>query len=506
MLHPGTAARGSLACALVLGTTAALAPIDAGAQSLWEAFPLPKSDWQLFSGLTYSDNVTKAPDGQSDTIATVGATGAFFRDSGRLRANVRATAWYDEYLQNTYDGELLGALAGSLRYELWPERLSWALDDTYGQTTSNTFQAATPGNRANANFFSTGPDITVRFGAVAGLRVGARYELNTYDDGTLDEDRLRANATLFRRFSGTTTGSINASAARTEYQDGSVTLANGAAATSYDIRELYGRWEMRRARYAVSFDAGSTEVEQKGLTERSPLGRLSFYRRMTPSLNLNLSAGQEYRSGADILRDSINGVRIVNNQVVYIPPGLDPRFVYDVIADLNVRSQPIKYQFARAYLDFVRPRTTVGFGGSTGRERFQFAGQNLDRNVWDVGVSVTRRFWPTLSGTLAANYYDRKFLNLPNADRNTTVTGQLSWQFTSQLAVNAGLRHERRESDIDLFSYRENVVFVGVTFGRAKAPLTALPGGTEPASVNPAPPTAPNPAPPATPLPRSGAT
>lgn len=481
-----------------------LAPSLAHAQDVWDAFPLPKSDWQLFSGLTFSDNVTKSPDGRSDTIATVGATGAFFKDEGRLRANVRATAWYDHYLNGTYDGEVLGALAGKVRYDVLPERLSWVFEDTYGQTASDTFRPATPGNRTNANFLSTGPDVALRFGAVSGLRLGGRYELNTFDDGTLDEERLRGNATLFRRFSGTSTGSINASAARTEYRGGTVTLTDGTAAQGYDIRELYGRWELRRARYAFSIDAGATEVEQESLTERSPLTRLSFYRRVTPSISLNVSAGQEYRSGADILRDSINGVRIVNNEVVYIPPGLDPRFVFDVIADLNVRSQPIRYQFARAYVDVVRERTTFGFGGSAGRERFQFAGQNLDRDVWDVGVSVTRRFRPALTGTLAANYYDRRFLNLPNGDRNTAVTAQMSWQVSAQLALNAGLRHERRESDVELFTYRENLAFVGVTFGRPKPVLSGPPAGTVPARGTPGPASTPNPAPPVTPVPQAG--
>jgi hypothetical protein len=497
MRHPSTAA-----AAWFLPAALALAPGVARAQDVWDAFPLPKSDWRVFSGLTHSDNVTKSPDAQADTIATVGATGAFFKDGGRLRANVRATAWYDEYLDNTYDGQLLGALAATVRYDLLPERLSWVFDDTYGQTTSNTFQPATPGNRANANFLSTGPDATLRFGPVAGLRVGARYERNTYDDGTLDENRYRANAMLFRRFSGTTTGSINASAARTEYQGGTVTLASGQTADRYDIRELYGRWEMRRARYALSFDAGSTEVEQKGAKERSPLGRLTFYRRLSPSFNLNLSAGQEYRSGADILRDSINGVRIVNNQVVYIPPGLDPAFVFNVIADLNVRSQPIKYQSARASIDYVGPRTTVNVGGSTGRERFQFAGQNLDRDVWDAGVAVTRRLWPTLTGTLAANYYDRKFLNLPNSDRNTAITGQVSWQVTSQFALNGGYRYERRRSDVDLFSYSENLVYVGVTFGRPRT-AAGLPASLTPGAAEPTPSPVPNPAMPVTPRPTS---
>jgi hypothetical protein len=474
-----------LRAAVALVAAAGVTP--AFGQSVWESFPLPKSDWALFSGITASDNVTRSPDKVSDQVLSVGGTGAFFRDEGRLRANVRGSAWYEHYLQDTYKGELLGSLAALVRYDLIPERISWTLEDTYGQTTTNQFQPATPGNRSNANFFSTGPDFTLRLGQTSGLRVGGRYEMSTFEDGQqLDEERVRANAGLFHRLSGTTTVSLNASASQTDFKNGQVQLGDGQTADGYDIREGYGRLEMRRARYTVSLDGGVTQVEQKGVQEESPLLRLSFYRRLTPSLNLNLSGGQEYRSGGDILRDSIQGVRFLNNQVVYIPPGVDPAFVFNVIQDLNARSQPVKYEFANGSLDLVRPRTTFSVSGGAGRERFQFSGQNLDRDVWSGSVRVAHRLRPNVSTTASVNYYDRQFINLVGGDRTLAGIVQLQWQYTSQIALNAGYRYERRKADFAEFSYNENMIYVGFTYGRPKPSSLAPPSGsTTPSATGP---------------------
>jgi hypothetical protein len=483
---------------ICIGLAACAGAAPAVAQSVWESFPLPKSDWALFSGVTVSDNVTRSPDKVSDQILSVGGTGAFFRDEGRLRANVRASAWYEHYLQDTYEGELLGSLAAFLRYDLVPERISWTLEDTYGQTTSNQFQPATPGNRSNANFFSTGPDFTLRLGQASGLRLGGRYELSTFEDGQqLDEERIRATAGLFRRLSGTTTLSLNAAASQTDYRGGAVTSAEGELADGYDIREVFGRGELRRARYTLSLDGGVTEVEQRDVKEQSPLLRLSLYRRLTPSLNLNLSGGQEYRSGGDILRDSIQGVRFLNNQVVYIPPGVDPAFVFNVIQDLNARSQPVKYEFANGSLDLVRPRTAFSASGGAGRERFQFSGQNLDRDVWSGSLRVAHRLRPNVSTSASANYYDRQFVNINGGDRTLAGILQLQWQYTSQIAFNAGYRYERRNADFAEFSYRENMIYVGLTYGRPKQSSLAPPSGTTiPAGAGPAStqPTTPSPA------------
>jgi hypothetical protein len=472
-----------LRLALVVGAAlGAAAPADA--QSVWDGFPLPRSSWSVFSGATYSDNVTRAPVKTSDTTLTIGATGSLFKDEGRLYANVRASAWYEYYLDGTFDSELLGSLGAQLRYAFVPERFYWTLENTYGQTTQNTFQPASPGNRVNSNFFSTGPDVTVPFGGANGLRIGGRFELNTFDDpGQLDEERVRGNLELFRRFAPTVTGSIVGSLSETEFRDGGVVVGPGQIAEGYDIRELFGRLEARRARQALSAEIGVTEVEQRGETESSPLYRLNYYRRLSPSLNLNLGVGQEYRSGSSILQDSIQGVRVVNNQVVFIPPGVDPTFVFNVIADSTNRNQPVKYRYGRASLDLVRTRTTFSVAGTVGEERVQFSGQRLDRDTLDLGASVSRRIRPNVTGTASVAYYDRQFVTLDGGDEDLSASLQLSWQYTSRLAFNVGYRYSERDSDLDtLFTYDENMLYVGLTYGPPRQSMFATPGGATPAA------------------------
>jgi hypothetical protein len=445
---------------------AAAAPAFAQDDSIWESFPLPKSTWSLFSGVTFTDNASLSQNGKSDEIFRLGGTGAFFKDEGRLYANVRGAAWFEDYLSGSYKSKFLGSMAGALRYQIIPERLSWTLAETYGQTVANTLAPASRANQVNASFFSTGPDLTLPFGVLSGFRAGARYERNNYGGGQLNEERERGNVSLFHRFAPTTEGSLNVALTRTTFQNGTVLGADGRQADRYDIREAFGRLGTRRARYALSLDAGVSEVEQLGTKQRSPLLRANLYRRLTPSISLNLGAGQEYRNSGDILRESISGVRIVHNQVVYIPPGIDPTYVYNVIGDLNNRSQPIKYQFVRGSLDFVRPRTTFTLSGSSGRERFQFSGQSLDRDVWDAGIALSRRLRPNITATLTASYFHRNFLQLAGTDETKSAGIHFTWRVSSMVSVAGGYRHDDHQSQLGLYQYKANALFVNVSYGR----------------------------------------
>lgn len=478
MTYPidGRAVRRTRRPVLIATTLVALtAPTLVRAQSVFDGFALPRSTWSVYGGATHTDNATLAPGGPSDTIVSAGFAGAFFKDTGRLRANVRGAAQYEEYVDGTFDSDVLASLNATAQYAFVPDRFTWMVEDTYGQVASNTFQPATPSNRTNVNFFSTGPDFVLRFGAASGVRVDARYARTDYESGNIDDQRYSGTVGVFRQLSAAATVSLNAGAQRVEYQSNPV--------SGYDTQEYYARLESRRTRYALALDVGQTQVHDQGESQSTPLVRLTAYRRLSPSWNLNVAASSEYRNSGDITRAALGQGRIVNGEVVYA----DPTLTGILAANTTLVNRPVRYESLRAGLDFARVRTTLGATASAGRERYQFGGQTLGRREWRVGANATRRLRPTLRADLAFDYVKRTFtaLDQGDADRNASLT--VSWDLSSRLSTNFGVRYQRRESDLNAFSFSAKMVYIGVTYGPGRPGPQAPPElRSTPAVVAPA--------------------
>lgn len=474
---PALARAVALACPVIVGAGVA-AP--AAAQGYLGGFELPHSTWSVFGGVTHSTNATRQPDGQSDTIASVGVSGSLFRDEGRLTYRLVGNAAYEEYLENTYDGDVRASVNAGARYEFVPDRISWSVDNTFGQSATNTFAPSTPENRTNVNYFSTGPDVDLRLGGVAGLGLGARYARTDYSEGVGDDQRYSGNARLYRRLSATSTAALNASFQRVRNED-EFGFGFGRE-REYDTREYFASLDAQRARYGFSLGAGLSELSNEGRagSESEPLVRASAYRRLSPALNLNLSAGQEFRSGGDILRDAIGETRIVNGQIVFIGAGIDPQSVGAVLADLSVVNQPVKYQYARASLDWARTRTTFSIAGGQGRERYQNPGIDVDRDFTEAGLSASRRLRPNLSAQASVNWNEREFRQRGRGDQTLYAQLRLDWQLTSRFGLNFSYRHEDRQSDFSTFEYQENLFYVGVSYGPGRGPQPAGAGAAGP--------------------------
>ena len=72
---------------------------------------------------------------------------------------------YLDYLQNAYGNQLIGRFDGMAHFrDSFRERLTWVLQDDYGQAALDPFAPTTPTNLENVNYVSTGPDLAMRVG------------------------------------------------------------------------------------------------------------------------------------------------------------------------------------------------------------------------------------------------------------------------------------------------------------------------------------------------------
>ncbi len=454
--------RGSRSASLGLLVAGLAASVSARAGDIYSGLQTPHADWSAFTEVSHTDNATLQPGGPSDSIATAGLDASVYRDTGRLRANIDASTEYENYLDNTYASHVLGQLRGLVSYAFVPEQFIWAVQDTYGQLNENPLLPSTPQNRTNANVVSTGPDLSVHFAADTALQVGARYEQSNFQgsgNALNDDRRLSGNLGLVENLSQATALSLNVNAARIEYPN--------SVQPGYDQEELYGRYETRDPRTGLAVDGGVSEIREAGSTEHAPLLRLTFFRRLTPFWNLNLSAGSEFQNTANALQAALNGTQVVSGQVVAVPtgpvtgPGAGT-------ADVILTQSAFRADTARIALDFVRLRTSFDINGSLEHDRYGFGASDLDRDIYSGGASFSRRLQPSLTLLLSASYQRRQPLGPAAADRTEYGDAALDWRAGAKLVVTLAYHHEVRTTDLGGFGYRENFAYLRLAYGSPK--------------------------------------
>jgi hypothetical protein len=458
---------GGLAATSLLHAAAAVAQQDGGSTM----------NWGLTAGYGYDSNARREElNPESEGYATVGLNLNLATQTPRLDASLAGGVRYED--RELVDGgsNVYGNLAAALKYALVPERLFWTVEDTYGQTLGDPRGTNSPDNLRNTNYFTTGPDLTLRLGGSMGLNVSGRYS-RTDTEGELftglpggtpgfgnavgDDQRLEGSLALFTELSRAAKVSLNASTQRVEFR----TPGN----PGYDFQSYYAQFTSDRARYSYDVDAGVTELHDFGTTERMPLIRASFYRRLGPSGSFALQGGQEFRNGADIFRGYIETERRTSNLLFQ---GMDPVLVDALLnyvyADVSLTNRPAKYRYARADLGYSRSRTTFALGAGMTEERFQFVGIGAQRDTWDVSATLSRRLKLESSLAFTVGMDERDFDGLNAKDSTQYAMVTLNWQLTRSWTFNTWYRYETRDSDFANNSYDNSSAFVGVTYGSGR--------------------------------------
>jgi hypothetical protein len=457
---PGDLGRHGLRVAVV-AVGLACAP-GARSQQAWSGLQEPHADWALSAGASHTDDATLLPNGPSDTIATAGVSGSLYRDTGHLRADIDGSAYFQDYLDNTFSNHVLGNLRTLDSYAFVPDRFTWVLQDTFGQVTLNPQLPATPTNWISANVVSTGPDAYLQFGDQFGLSLGGRYGRSDYQSNPIaqpDDQLFTGNLGLVKNFAPKTSLSLNGSVTRIEYK--------AAGQPGYDEFDYFGRFNTQSVRAGIMIDAGYTEVRQAGSTSSDPLLRLTVFRRLTPSWNLNLSAGSEFQNAGAATQAALSGSQVLNGQTVPVGlPGATPGG--NGVANVLLNDNVFHSEHATASFDFVRPRTTIDLHASVTDQHYEFNAAGLDRNITDFGAGFTRRLRPSLTFHASASQDRQKPTVLEPGYRYTFADTGFDWHVGSWLALVLNYHHENRPADPGYPGYVENVIYLGLTYGPPK--------------------------------------
>jgi hypothetical protein len=391
-------------------------------------------------GVGFSDNIgLTTDDEQSETIASVGAEFGIDHESRRLNADVATRLEYREYLDDSYEGEIVGNLVANAVLNIIEERFTWTLEDTFGQTTRNQLAAQTPANRESVNHLSTGPDFMLALGARNQLTLRGRYVDVHYEDSDLGNNRLRGEFILSRDLSDATSLSLNVTSERVEFDD-------GALLGDFDHNEAFLSYDVDAARTSLSFDAGQAEIRSNGETQDGWIGRLELTRRASEALTLGLELGHDFSDAGNAFAE-----------LQQLQPGsVDPVPVQQTAA-------PFENEYGVVFAQYARNRTSFSVRTGYYQESYETV-PLLDRKRLTLDLGVQRHLNAKLTGHASAAYSRQEFEELDREFSDLSASLGLRWSFGRVSHLSVDYRHVDRRDDAGGASYRANELWLRVAY------------------------------------------
>ena len=393
-------------------------------------------------GMGYTNNIRRvSSDEQGEGIAQAGLELAVTERTRRLDADLVSDLAYMDYLQNTYGSQIVGDARGHAALSLIEDHLTWTFLDNFGQTQPDLFAPVTPQNSENINYFSTGPDLTLRLAPTTELRLGARYVLMTYATSPSDSDRVSGSMALTRNIAERSSVSLNAEHEHVEFSDQSVN-------TDFDSDALYLAYAAESNRTKVAIDAGVNRITIAGTKENGSLLRLELSRKLTARSTLDLAIGRDLTDAAS----SFGSQKISDNVSLNTQ-------------SLGTSSNPYTNEYINLGWHAVGSRTRLGASIDYSRENY--VGQSSqDRDLTTAEAYLSRDLGPRLSARLVGNYTKDDFEQGGDYDEMSAAFG-FSFLAGKRLRLDLSVERYDRSSDIATNEYRENRAWLKLRYGDA---------------------------------------
>jgi len=413
------------------------------------------------AGVGETDNVTLAhADKTSQTIAVTDIGFGYLEKSQRLDVDALGKFSYLDFLQNAYHNELVGRFDGDANLALVPQRLTWALQEDFGQAAIDPFTPTTPNNLENINYVATGPDLHLRFGGASFVDASARVAETHYEKSPFDNTRGIGSLAWGFKLSALSSVSINVGSER-------VLFANTALNPDFDITNAFVRYELQGARTDLTADLGDAIVRESGRSTSGVLGKFGLSRTLSATARVTLTLG----------RDSTDA----SASFAGIQPG--------AAGGVSAASAPdISGSYSRIYgsagWEYRRNRTTLALSGNW--EKDEYAGHSeLNHTLTTGEVRIQRQLREAFTVQVTGRLYktDYGHVNLPEADgspetQTSSLGAALNWHHGRALEVKLAVEHTGYTTSPYATGYRENRVFLTVGYhptgtGQVPAPTSA---------------------------------
>ncbi len=416
------------------------------------------------AGVGETDNVTLVPnDKVSQTLAVADFDFNAKEQTRLLDLTATGNLSYIDYLQNAYHNQLLGRVDGNAQIAIVPERVTWTVQEDFGQTSIDPFTPTTPNNVEDVNYFSTGPNAHFRLSGTNFVDLSGRYARVQYETSPFNSNRLIGDVAFGHQLSAASSVSINADTER-------VLFSNTTLNTDFDRTNVFLSYQLQGARTDLSAELGGTRVEQSGDSTNGSLATFQVNRKVSAASKLSFSAGRQLTDAGS----SFSGLQSGATGVVGAAPAAQTANSYTDT-------------FASAGWQYDRNRTSFGISGRWDQNVYPDQAA-LNNNRGGVELRAVRKISHGFSAQLIGRVYRTDYphasvdgAGTPMASEigstftDATVGAILTWHYGRALELNLRGEHSLRDASGLSTGYHENRAIFTVGYRPRTADPITLP-------------------------------
>lgn len=409
----------------------------AGTGLLLLSSPADARPVQMTAGLDnrFSDNMRRSADNEQSDVETRATLGIDYQsDPGTCNAGLSGNLGYGYWWDKTYDARTYTDLGFDGNCKL-TDGLLWRLSDELHDVTLNTRAADTPDNTTRKNVVSTGPQYTIRLGALDNLVLSALYENTEYNQTSEpDSNRVIGSAAWNHLFDQTLTGGLSASTNRARLDTGEDIDRNTANVT------FTKTWPATRVSGALGVSELKSSRGSVSQTSNGFVGNLSLQRQINPSADFYLTLSRELTDQNSTYDVQYEG------------------YTFNLQETSGVRVTSVRTGITKRYSDGSNLDTSI----SADRSDYLRSGDQEDSTRFAVGY--TRPIVPQLSLNLSGQMSYLKFQQDNRDDRIVNLTAGLTYQASRRFSLVGRIGHNNRTSDDSTQEYQENWISLGLDY------------------------------------------
>lgn len=371
-----------------------------------------------------SDNITRtAFNEQSETIRSLGVAASLTHASEKLNTFLRGDVRYNDYLHGTVPDETLRAFDGFAiitPVEGAFGSFRWQLLENLGQQVLNPFLVATPENRQEVNYWTTGPLLEFNLGTRTQLDLEGRVSSLDYEVTPGDNDRTGATVVLNRFLTSRSQVGIGGRTDRVEYVE-------PFSASDFERSEVFLRYGVELSRLTVNLEVGENEIEMASGTADGGLLGLQLQKRVGSFSTFFVRANKSFSDAGNLFRQFQTGDRVVGRSL-------------DVVGTTD----PFEGRLSSIGLTTERPQSVFSVELWQSDEAY-FNRPEFDRTVTSFDIALERRLGVAWSVGVETRFSERDFAS-GRVDDDVLGTLAFSRDVTSVLRLDIELQRRDRET------------------------------------------------------------
>ncbi len=386
--------------------------------------------------LAFTDNAGLTETNEADDIITTGSlTASVSEDTGPVTGNARASIRYLDYQENTFGNQTYFQLDSAATWEPIPDRLEVRAQDYYQQTSIDSLSTGVPLNTEDTNVFDLAATATLPVADRHTLRVTPSFDDYYYETTNNDNQQLGIAVAWDYQLNRFVRLSLGAGFRDVDYES-----QFDLQRTSYNLTA-----EITRQRTKYTLTAGIADVERdQGAGSDGVTGTFTLEHEFTPKSSIVAYASSD----------------ITDASTSFLSSSANP--TTGSFSNIQVSSDIVRDNVFR--LSYTRSGTVAGANAWIELRDVDYTTDAFDREVQEVGASLTYGFTPRVNGSIDARYVERDDTDITRTDKTTSLAGQLFFSLSRKLNANVGARLASRDSSAAGSSYDELAFMAGISY------------------------------------------